>query len=331
MKNIILISILSLLFLSSCLDEKTLGASPKTVNSVAGKEGDVILQVSDVTGLGTAASLNAGTSAGNLVQLDAGALIPSSLIAPSGSVTLAGDIVGAANATVISKIVTTTLTISSLTTNDILRFNGTAWVNTPQTFNQFAGELVDYVGTTCPSGTVLGDGSVYNRTTDADMFGAMGCSHGCPTGTTFNVIDLRGRFARYVDQATGRDPDAGARTAQAVGGATGDNVGSIQDDDFQLHTHVQNSHNHTQDAHNHTQDPHSHTQRYSTTGGVPVFPSGVTSNTQADAGSTSATTATNQATTATNQAATAVNQGTGGNETRPKNVYILPCIRRYNR
>ena len=40
--------------------------------------------------------------------------------------------------------------------------------------------------------------------------------------------DLRGRFVRGVDSGAGQDPDAAKRTASALGGNTGDRVGSFQ-------------------------------------------------------------------------------------------------------
>lgn len=301
----IIILFLLILSLSSCLDEKSLGANPNTVNSVAGKKGDVTLAATDISGLGSAAVLNHGTSAGDLVRLNGSALIPSALIPPSGAVTLSGDVTGAASSNLLSNIAGKAITITNPTANDIIRYNGTTWVNVQQSFNQYAGELITFTGTTCPSGTVLADGSVYNRTTDVDLFNAVGCSHGCPTGTTFNVIDLRGRFARYVDQATGRDPDAGSRTAQQAGGATGDNVGSLQADMFASHTHIQDAHSH---------EYKSPDGNDSATGTQWFNGRGPSSGGSIQTGSTVAT-----------------NQNTGGNETRPKNVNVLPCVRRYNR
>lgn len=51
------------------------------------------------------------------------------------------------------------------------------------------------------------------------------------------VPDLRGRFVRGVDAGKGRDPDAGSRTASAPNRNTGDKVGSLQGDLFKAHTH----------------------------------------------------------------------------------------------
>jgi hypothetical protein len=47
------------------------------VSSVAGRTGAIVLSNTDISGLGTAAALNVGTAANNLVQLDSGAKIPS--------------------------------------------------------------------------------------------------------------------------------------------------------------------------------------------------------------------------------------------------------------
>ena len=48
---------------------------------------------------------------------------------------------------------------------------------------------------------------------------------------------MRGKFPRGVDNGAGNDPDAASRTEQAVGGNTGDAVGSIQGDAYKLHSH----------------------------------------------------------------------------------------------
>ena len=57
---------------------------------------------------------------------------------------------------------------------------------------------------------------------------------------TFNVPDLRGRFLRGVDQGKKRDPDAATRIADPDhgGGNTGDKVGSVQEDQFASHKHT---------------------------------------------------------------------------------------------
>ena len=50
------------------------------------------------------------------------------------------------------------------------------------------------------------------------------------------VPDLRGRFLRGTDQGTHRDPDTASRRTEN-GSNAGDNVGSVQDDEFKRHTH----------------------------------------------------------------------------------------------
>lgn len=67
------------------------------VSSVAGRVGAITLTNSDIGGLGTAATLNAGSASGNLVQLDGGAKIPGAVL-PSNIIkdttTAGGDLAG---------------------------------------------------------------------------------------------------------------------------------------------------------------------------------------------------------------------------------------------
>jgi len=87
------------------------------------------------------------------------------------------------------------------------------------------------VASSVPSGWLLCDGREVSRTTYADLYGVIGGLWGTGDGvTTFNLPDLRGRFLRGRDGGAGNDPNAGSRTECNPGGATGDSVGSLQDD-----------------------------------------------------------------------------------------------------
>jgi microcystin-dependent protein len=87
---------------------------------------------------------------------------------------------------------------------------------------------------TAPTGYLICNGDPVSRTTYAELFAAMGTTHGQGDGsTTFNLPDYRGRFLRGVDGSANRDPDKAARTVMATGGTTGNNVGSVQADAFQ--------------------------------------------------------------------------------------------------
>jgi microcystin-dependent protein len=92
-----------------------------------------------------------------------------------------------------------------------------------------SGVILPYGGEIAPTGWLFCDGSAISRITYANLFAALGTSHGYgDNSTTFNLPDLRGRFMRGVDGTASRDPDKVARTAAAVGGNTGNNVGSVQ-------------------------------------------------------------------------------------------------------
>lgn len=93
------------------------------------------------------------------------------------------------------------------------------------------GSIQPYALDTAPTGWLLCHGQAVSRTTYADLFAAVGTRFGEGDGsTTFNVPDFRGRFLRGLDDGAGNDPDASGRTAMNTGGATGDNIGSIQGD-----------------------------------------------------------------------------------------------------
>lgn len=78
-------------------------------------------------------------------------------------------------------------------------------------------------------GWLFCNGNTVSRTEYAGLFAVIGTAHGAGDGSsTFNLPDYRGIFLRGVDNGQKRDPDAASRTASNPGGATGDNVGSMQ-------------------------------------------------------------------------------------------------------
>lgn len=106
----------------------------------------------------------------------------------------------------------------------------------PGTVVAFAGVVGGAVAP--PAGWLLCDGAAVSRTTYAALFAAIGTTAGGGDGaTTFNLPDYRGRFIRGVDQGVGRDPDAASRGAMALGGNTGDSVGTVESQALASHGH----------------------------------------------------------------------------------------------
>jgi microcystin-dependent protein len=100
-----------------------------------------------------------------------------------------------------------------------------------------SGSITMFGGTAAPMGYLLCDGTAYSRTTYAALFTAIGTAYGVGDGsTTFNVPDFRGIFPRGVDNGAGNDPDTLSRTA-VNGGNSGDNVGSLQQNAYPVHSH----------------------------------------------------------------------------------------------
>lgn len=85
-----------------------------------------------------------------------------------------------------------------------------------------AGTVFYHAASTAPSGFLVCDGSSVLTTSYPALFAAIGYSYG-GSGTSFNLPDLRGEFIRGADQGRGID--------------SGRTVGTFQDDMFESHKH----------------------------------------------------------------------------------------------
>jgi microcystin-dependent protein len=185
------------------------------------------------------------------------------------------------------------------------------------------GTVIAYAGTVGgvndvppPSGWLFCDGRAVSRAQYAKLFAVIGTNHGEGDGsTTFNLPDYRGYFLRGLDQGSGHDPDVGGRGALAAGGATGNEVGTVQGGQVQSHGHGVNDPGHVHG----TGWPRNASWLYwdhdSANGRDGVLPSSGGSPAVFGAGSMAAAT-------------TGVSiQAAGGNETRPANVSVNYLIR----
>jgi microcystin-dependent protein len=195
------------------------------------------------------------------------------------------------------------------------------------------GALLEYGGSTAPSGFLMADGSSKLVSAYPALFAVYGYTYG-GSGLNFNLPDKRKRVGVGYD-STDSDFNALGKTGGAkTHTLTGPQSGIAQ------HTHLQNSHNHTQDRHNHTQTAHNHSRGVTFYGGTPANPgvnlsgnpiesifytNGGTGYTNDGAG-TSFTAAVNRAATATNQAATAVNQNAGPTNAAEAHNNMQPFI-----
>lgn len=104
-----------------------------TVTSVAGKTGNVTLASSDISGLGTAAVLNVGVAAADVVQLDGSARIPASTL-PTNALTtssvFSGDVSGTGSAMSVDRLKGVDVSATAPAAGQALVYNGTQWVPT---------------------------------------------------------------------------------------------------------------------------------------------------------------------------------------------------------
>ncbi len=216
------------------------------------------------------------------------------------------------------------------------------------------GMMSGYGGLTAPSGWLECDGASYTVAAQGNLHTAIGDLYGGDGGTNFNVPDIRGKFLRGWDHGAGVDPDAAGRT-DAGGGGTGDNQGTQQADAGGAHVHDLThthtiTHTHTM-AHTHdltagdTSSAGAHTHTYSAVissvqGSAAKSGSGALqfspSTSSAGAHTHSLTGVTAEPSTADTGASSAADTGassaadtgsTGGNESRPINIYTMYIIK----
>lgn len=103
------------------------------VTSVAGRTGVVTLTSSDISGLGTAAVLNAGVAAGEVVQLDGAARIPASTLpieALTTSSAFSGDVTGTSSTISVDRLKGVDVSAVAPAAGQALVYNGAQWVPT---------------------------------------------------------------------------------------------------------------------------------------------------------------------------------------------------------
>lgn len=112
------------------------------------------------------------------------------------------------------------------------------------------GSVVDFAGSTAPSGWLICDGSSYSTSTYANLFAAIGYAYG-GTGSSFNVPDSRGRVSAGYDSgnASGR---LTASTSQGVSASTVGNTGGEQAHTQAVSELVSHNHSITDPTHDHT-------------------------------------------------------------------------------
>jgi microcystin-dependent protein len=236
---------------------------------------------------------NAPTVTTNIVSINTNALVIVTTNAPTASFTgsFSGDGAGLTNlslAQLPGSIVTNTE--SGVTLSGTFSGNGAGLTN--QSGQSLAttipvGTVVASMAATIPSGWLLCDGTAVSRSQYAALFSAISTSSGYGDGsTTFNLPDLRGMFLRGLNgsrtDTNYYDPDSLLRTNAYAGGNTGDNLGSVQTDQFRSHNHP---------------------------GGGQPLGAGVSTGGYGSPATTAST------------------GFSGGNETRPKNVYVNYLIK----
>lgn len=191
------------------------------VSSVAGRTGVVTLAKEDISGLGTAAELNVGTSPANLVQLDGGAKIPTSLL-PNSVLTSAssagGDLSGTyPNPTVASNAITSVKIADGAVggLSKVVSTPGSAGTNR-------------LLATDTVTGTTIKD--FYCTTIGHYLKWTGTAGFGCAAISSADIADATS--SNTPNSVVKRDPSgnfsAGIVTANINGNVTGNLTGSVQ-------------------------------------------------------------------------------------------------------
>lgn len=195
------------------------------------------------------------------------------------------------------------------------------------------GMVCFFAQSSVPSGWLVCDGTVYSRSQYADLFNAIGVIYGSTSSTNFRVPDLRGCFVRGIDLGKGFD--------------VGRVFGSYQADLFKQHTHTATitltEHGHPHGITGELIERADHTHTVTTYGfetgcqhnhadTLPQFAVSSTLSYETEAagghshGAGTLATSSEGAHSHPGSTATINDEGTI-EETRPKNIATLPCIK----
>lgn len=88
----------------------------------------------------------------------------------------------------------------------------------------------------CPADYMLADGSSLNRISYSKLYAVIGSAHGTSDSNSFNIPDYRGLFLRGADQGSLLDPNYSSRSPMKPGGNSS-GVGSVQLSEIKEHAH----------------------------------------------------------------------------------------------
>lgn len=118
-----------------------------------------------------------------------------------------------------------------------------------------AGTVVDFAGTTAPTGWLICAGQALSRVDYPDLFAAIGTAYGAPSGATFNLPDTRGRVV------AGRDVDSGGfadrlttPNSRNVGASGGAQTVTLTAGQMPTHTHAVTGDTNSVSGHTHGYD-----------------------------------------------------------------------------
>ena len=100
-----------------------------------------------------------------------------------------------------------------------------------------SGTILAFAGPVTPPGYLWCNGASLSRAQYPALFAAIGTNWGSADANSFNLPETQGMFLRGLDMGAANDPDRSTRTAVKPGGATSNNVGSLQGHAFQTHYH----------------------------------------------------------------------------------------------
>jgi len=184
-----------------------------------------------------------------------------------------------------------------------------------------AGTVMAWPAATAPAGWLECNGAAVSRTTYAELFAIIGTTYGSGDGsTTFNLPEYRGEFLRGWDNNRLVDPDRGTRTNRGDG-TTGNNIGTKQDAATLAHNHsFTGAASFTSGGTTSVNDEH----RSATSTFVTSVSVGSVSTAEANIGATVESRSISVPGLAFTPSGSI--SSTVGNETRPRNIYVMWII-----